>query len=95
MIVIKSKNTILPDSPGKYKTLEEFYQDMRDYEEIIFEYDGKKYTAAYYDNKLSIAEFNKPDTEQIFESLEEFADNFVIGSIRFKDLVTKIDILVH
>jgi hypothetical protein len=95
LVVIKLKTSVLQASPEKYKTIEEFYGDMKAYEEIIFEYCERKYIVTYYDTKLSIAECNQQDTEQIFTSLEEFATNFLVDGVQFKDFVTKIDILVR
>ncbi len=95
MVVIKSKNSILPDPPEKYKNIAEFYKDMYTSGEILFAYGAKKYIAAYSGDNLSIAEFNKPDSEQFFALPEEFADKYLIDGVKFKELVTKIDILVR
>lgn len=95
MVVIKLKNSILQAPPDKYKKVEEFYTDMYTSEEIIFEYCAKKYIVAYYEDKLSVAECNKPETEQTFASPEEFADNYLLNGVKFKEIITQIDILVR
>ena len=95
MIVIKLKNNIQQAPPDKYKVIEEFYDDMRAYENIIIEYCKQKYVVSYYDDILAISEFNKPDTEQTFTSLEEFAANFLMDGVKFKDCMGQISILVR
>ncbi|WP_425060028.1 hypothetical protein SCACP_06740 [Sporomusa carbonis] len=95
MVVIKSKNSVQAPEPERYLSLNEFINDMQSYEEIVFEYSGKKYIVTYYDAQLSIAEWNKPATKQTFASLEAFTENFSIDGKVFKDFVTKINIIVR
>jgi hypothetical protein len=75
--------------------VEEFYEDIITYEELIFEYSGQKYVVTYYDNTLSVIEYNKPETEQFFTSPQEFAAKFTVGGTCFADLITKISVLVR
>ncbi|HWR42356.1 hypothetical protein [Sporomusa sp.] len=95
MVVIKLRNSVHQTLPDKYKTLEDFYEDINTYEEIIFEYNEQKYVVTYYDNKLSVIEYNAADTEQQYTSPQDFAENFSISGNRFKDIITKISVLVR
>ncbi|TWH45486.1 hypothetical protein [Sporomusa sp. KB1] len=95
MVVIKLKTSAQQAFPEKYNALNDFYKDINTYEEISFEYCKQKFLVTYYDNKLSVAEYNKPDTEQFFKSPEDFAENFRIDNIRFQDFVTKISVLIR
>lgn len=95
MVVIKLKTSAQQAFPDTYSTIEEFYKDINTFEELSFEYCGQKYIVTYYDNNLSVAEFNKPDTAQHFKSPEDFAENFCIDNTSFQDFVTKISVLVR
>ena len=95
MVVIKLKNNIQQAPPDKYKAVEEFYDDICAYENIIIEYCKQKYVISYYDGILAVSEFNKPETEQTFNSPEEFAANFSMDGELFKDCMGKISILVR
>jgi hypothetical protein len=81
--------------PDKYKDLTDFYEDVETVGEIEFSYNGKYYTLCYVENGLSIAEYYKPETEQIFESPEDLAEKFVVDGRRFKDFVTEVEVLFH
>lgn len=95
MVTIKLRNSVQPAPPDKYKTINEFFDDMYDYGEIVFAYCEQKYIVTYYDNKLSISIGNQADSEQIFTSPEDFADKFRINGEKFRDFVTNIDILIR
>lgn len=95
MVVIKLKTGAHQAFPDKYKTIEDFYEDIATYEEIIFEYNGQKYVVTYYDKKLSVMQYNAAATEQHYPSPQAFAENFTIGGTSFRELVTKISVLVR
>ena len=95
MVVIKLKTSAHQALPDKYKAIEDFYEDINTYEEIIFEYNGQKYVVTYYDKKLSVIQYNAAETEQHYPSPQAFAENFTIGGTRFQDFVTKISVLVR
>ena len=95
MVVIKLKTSSQQAFPDSYTDIAEFHKDITTFEELSFEYRGQKYIVTYYDNDLSVAEFNKPDTTQHFKSPEDFAENFCIDNTCFQDFVTKISVLVR
>lgn len=95
MVVIKLETSLQNGLPDKYTTIKEFFDDIYTYEELIFEYNGQRFVVTYYDDKLSVAESNKPATEQIFASPENFAASFMIDGVRFQDFVTNISVLVR
>lgn len=80
----------------RYASLKQFLNDIDLVGEIEFAYTGKDYSLAYSDDgNVSIVECGKPETEQVFNSPEEFADRFIVNGKRFKEIVTEIDILLH
>lgn len=95
MVVIKLKTSARQAFPDKYNTIEDFYKDIYTYEELSFEYCERKYIVTYYNDKLTVTEYNKPNTQQFFKSPDDFAENFCINNIHFRDFVTKISVLVR
>ncbi|QDR82244.1 hypothetical protein SPTER_36680 [Sporomusa termitida] len=95
MVVIKLKTGAQQALPDKYRTIEDFYEDINTYEEIIFAYNGQKYVVTYYDHILSVMQYNAAATEQHYPSPQAFAENFTLDGTSFQDLVTKISVLVR
>ncbi|WP_371372811.1 hypothetical protein [Sporomusa aerivorans] len=95
MVVIKLKTSTQQALPDTYKSVEDFYEDINTYEELIFEYRGQKYVVTYYDNQLCVSGYNKPDFAQCFDSPQDFAANFCIDGISFQDFINKISVLVR
>ncbi len=81
--------------PDKYSNVEEFINDIELIGEIEFAYNGVAYSLATVENGISVVEYNKPETEQLFESAEDFIAKFEINGKKIKDIVTKIDVLFH
>jgi hypothetical protein len=77
-----------------YKDLNEFIEDIERIGEIEFEYKGKDYSLLYYD-KIYICEYNKPETEKEYDTIEEFLNNYEIDGTRIKDLATKLKVIFH
>lgn len=77
-----------------YKDLNEFIEDLERIGEIEFEYKGKNYSLLYYD-KIYICEYNKPETEKEYDTIEEFLNNYEIDGTRIKDLATKLKVIFH
>jgi len=77
-----------------YKDLNEFIEDLENVGEIEFELDGKDYSLCLID-KVYIAEYNKPETQKEYDSIEEFLDKYKIDGVPIKELVTKIKVFAH
>ena len=77
-----------------YKSLAEFIDDLETVREIEFEYNGKDYSLSYF-GKVAITEYNKPDTYQELETIEEFLSGYKIDGIPIKELVTAIKVVLH
>jgi len=77
-----------------YSSLEEFIEDLSKVGEIGFEYGGKDYSLLYYD-KIYICEYNKPETEKKYDTIEEFLNEFKIDDIPIKELAAKINVFAH
>ena len=79
----------------RYVSLKEFIEDLELVGEIEFAYEGKMYSIAYPDRTVSVVEYGKPETEQVFASPEEFVEKFEIDGKPFGKIVTEIDVLLH
>ncbi|SHF31444.1 hypothetical protein SAMN02745195_02354 [Thermoanaerobacter uzonensis DSM 18761] len=77
-----------------YKDLNEFIEDIERIGEIEFEYKGKDYSLLYYD-KIYICEYNKPETEKEYDTIEEFLDDYKIDSVPIRELATEIKVFAH
>jgi len=77
-----------------YSSLEDFVDDLKAVGEIEFEYSNKHYSLLYYD-KIYICEYNKPETEKEYNTIEEFLNNYEIDGTRIKDLATKLKVIFH
>ncbi|MDI3528712.1 MAG: hypothetical protein PWQ23_531 [Thermoanaerobacter sp.] len=77
-----------------YSSLKEFVDDLKAVGEIGFEYGGKDYSLLYYD-KIYICEYNKPETEKKYDTIEEFLNNYKIDDTPIKELATKIKVFAH
>ncbi|TCS80371.1 hypothetical protein [Tepidibacillus fermentans] len=79
----------------KYKNIEEFREDIDTVGEIIFKYRDKEYSLTYDGEKIFIAESYKQETEQVFNGIEDFLNNYKIDGTSIKDLATKIKVISH
>lgn len=79
----------------RYTSLKEFLDDLELVGEIEFAYGGKTYSLACPDGSISVVEYGKPETEQVFSSPREFVEKFEIDGKQFKEIVTEIDLLLH
>lgn len=77
-----------------YKDLNEFIDDIERIGEIEFEYKGKDYSLLYYD-KIYICEYNKPETEKEYDTIEEFLDDYKIDGVPIRKLATEIKVFAH
>ena len=77
-----------------YKSLAEFIDDLETVREIEFEYNGKDYSLSYF-GKVAITEYNKPDTYQEFETIEEFLSLNKIDGVPIRALATAIRVTLH
>ncbi|BCS82386.1 hypothetical protein [Anaerocellum diazotrophicum] len=77
-----------------YSSLKEFIDDLKAVGEIEFEYNDKHYSLLYYD-KIYICEYNKPETEEEYDTIEEFLNNYKIDGTSIKDLATRIKVIFH
>lgn len=79
----------------RYVSLKEFIEDLELVGEIEFAYGGKMYSIAYPDRTVSVVEYGKPETEQVFDSPKEFTEKFLINGKPFKEIVTEIEVMLH
>lgn len=79
----------------KYKNLKEFITDIDDVGEIIFQYNGKEYSLDYDGEKINIAESFKQETEQTFNGIDDFINNFKLDGKPIKDIVTELEVIAH
>jgi len=77
-----------------YSSLQEFIDDLKAVGEIEFEYNDKDYSLLYYD-KIYICEYNKPETEKEYDTIEEFLNEFKIDGIPIRELATRIKVIFH
>lgn len=77
-----------------YKDLNGFIEDLERIGEIEFEYKGKDYSLLYYD-KIYICEYNKPETEKEYDTIEEFLDDYKIDGVPIRELATEIKVFAH
>lgn len=79
----------------KYKNLDEFITDIDDIGEIIFKHGEKEYSLYFDGEKVFISESYKKETEQIFNSIDDFINNFILDGKQIKDIVTELDVVSH
>ncbi|MCM8901318.1 hypothetical protein KVG29_08805 [Caldicoprobacter algeriensis] len=77
-----------------YNSLDEFIDDLKTVREIEFKHNDKHYSLLYYD-KIYICEYNKPETEEEYDTIEEFLNNYKIDGTSIKDLATRIKVIFH
>ncbi|AFK85481.1 MULTISPECIES: hypothetical protein [Thermoanaerobacterium] len=79
----------------KYKNLDEFIIDIDDIGEIIFKHLGKEYSLYFDGEKVFISESCKQETEQVFNGIDDFINNFILDGEPIKDIVTELDVVSH
>ncbi|ORX22644.1 hypothetical protein BVF91_10980 [Thermoanaerobacterium sp. PSU-2] len=79
----------------KYRNLDEFITDIHDIGEIIFKHGEKEYSLYFDCEKVFISESYKKETEQIFNSIDDFINNFILDGKQIKDIVTELDVVSH
>ncbi|MDI3311657.1 MAG: hypothetical protein QJR05_09575 [Thermoanaerobacterium sp.] len=79
----------------KYKNLDEFITDIDDIGEIIFKHVEKEYSLYFDGEKVFISESYKQETEQIFNGINEFINDFILDGKPIKDIVTELDVVSH
>ncbi len=76
-----------------FESISEFKRSLSWGAEIEFEWKGVHYGVVRYgtDNKITIYEANKPETEKICETPDE-ALEYMVGEDRLRDVITQVEV---
>lgn len=79
-----------------FETISEFKRSLSWGAEIEFEWQGVIYGVIRYgtDNKVTIYEANKPETEKVCETPED-ALEYMVGKDRLRDVITQVTVLAR
>jgi len=83
---------IIGDS--KFESISEFKCSLSRGAEIEFIWKGVQYGVVRYgtDNKITVYEANKPETEKVCETADDALD-YIVGGDRLRDVITKVDVV--
>lgn len=79
-----------------FGSISEFKQSLNWGAEIEFRWKGKTDNVIRYgtDNKITIYEANKPETDKVCESADDALD-YIVGGDRLRDMVTKVNVVAR
>ena len=79
-----------------FGSISEFKQSLNWGAEIEFHWKGKTHNVIRYgtDNKITIYEANKPETDKVCESADDALD-YIVGGDRLRDVITKVDVVAR
>ena len=79
-----------------FESISEFKQSLNWGAEIEFRWKGKTYNVIRYgtDNKITIYEANKPETDKECESADDALD-YIVGGDRLRDVITKVNVVAR
>lgn len=88
------KNMITSNSKDqdKFSTISEFKWCINDGGEVEFIWQGKTYDISRIDNKISICQALKQETEKLYDTTEELLE-YLIGDNRLRDIITQVEVL--
>lgn len=88
------KNMITSNSKGqdKFSTISEFKWCINDGGEVEFIWQGKTYDISRIDNKISICQALKQETEKLYDTTEELLE-YLVGDNRLRDIITQVEVL--
>lgn len=84
---------IIPRGSLNFKSISEFKQSLSWGAEIEFEWKGKDYGVIRFgtDNKITIYEAYKPETEKVCETPDDALD-YLVGGDRLRDVITQVEV---
>lgn len=87
----KSRNTL---EDNRFKTISEFKWCMLSHAEVELTWKGVHFGIVPYGegDKISIYLWNRPETEQVFESPDD-ALEYIVGGDRLRDVITQVTVL--
>ena len=79
---------------NRFKTISEFKMCMQWGGEVEIEWKGTHYGIVPYgrDKKISIYLWNRPETEQVFDTADD-ALEYMVGSDRLRDVITQVNVI--
>ena len=85
---------ITDDMSLNFESISEFKQSINWGAEIEFTWKGKAYGVIRYgtDNKITIYEAYKPETEKVCETADD-ALEYIVGGDRLRDVITKVNVV--
>lgn len=85
---------VVPEESLKFETISEFKQSLNWGAEIIFVWNHITYGVIRYgtNNKITIYEADRPETEKMCESPDEVLE-YMVGTDCLRDVITKVDVL--
>ena len=89
---IVMESAFLPD-PEPFESIEEFKRALSWGAEIEFQWKGKDYSCVRYgtNNKITICEAYKEETEKVCETADD-ALEYIVGGDRLRDVITKVTV---
>ena len=92
----KSMSNIIIAGNMNFGSISEFKQSLNWGAEIEFHWKGKTHNVIRYgtDNKITIYEANKPETDKVCESADDALD-YIVGGDRLRDVITKVDVVAR
>lgn len=92
---VQMNKIVIPnDGCLNFESISEFKQSLSWGAEIEFEWKGKAYGVIRYgtDNKITIYEAYKPETEKVCETADD-ALEYIVGGDRLRDVITKVNVV--
>ena len=86
------KNQYNSIEQNRFQTISEFKECLIRGGEIEFQWNGTNYTVGSYGDKISIAEFNRQDTEKLCDTPNEVLE-YMVGDDRLRDVITQVAVL--
>ena len=86
------KNQYNSIEQNRFQTISEFEECLIRGGEIEFQWNGTNYTVGSYGDKISIAEFNRQDTEKLCDTPDEVLE-YMVGDDRLRDVITQVAVL--
>lgn len=88
---------IIPENTpeqNRFESISDFKWSLHCGGEIEFTWKGKTYGVIRYgtDNKITIYEAYKPETEKVCETADD-ALEYIVGGDRLRDVITKVNVV--